>query len=696
MSATVNQVHFSISEAIQIGRRYHAAGQLQQAEQIYRQVLQVEPANADALHLLGVVAHQVGKHAEGVELIERSLAIDARDPMAYNNLGAAQQSAGDFGGAVESYRRAISLLPDYADAYSNMAAALLRMGRYAEAAEQCRLALSLKPEFYPALSNLGAALRGMNQYEEANEALDKAVRLAPDLADVWRQLAAVQQSLGRLDDAERSFQKLLSIQPSDEVVLCGYASLLRQQLRFDHALAVYNRVLSLNSANVDALIGKGGALREIHKYSAALKVVQSVVESDPNHVSALQNLALVYRDLGRYDESIEVCERALKLETGLAETYNMLAGVRQEQGDITAAIRDSHAAIAADPNFAAAYGNLANMKRYSPQDEEEVRWFRERLESGEVAPQSIYHLHFALGKILDDLGRYDEAFAEFQMANTLAGGPCDAAVFRKRFDRLRDVFTPELFRSLDGLGSDSQRPVFVIGMPRSGTTLVEQILSCHADVCGAGELPYINIYSQYIAYRLGDTENYPACMERLPRQLADDVVAKYLAELDQFSTDARRVTDKMPINFEHLGLIAVLFPRARVIHCRRHPLDVCLSCYFANFAGRISYAYDFRNLGEFYRSYEQLMDHWREVLPIEMLEVDYTRLVDSPESTIRGLVEYCGLDWDPECLAFHKSKRAVRTASNVQVREPIHRRSIDRWKNYEKHLGPLRDSLGMA
>jgi hypothetical protein len=184
-------------------------------------------------------------------------------------------------------------------------------------------------------------------------------------------------------------------------------------------------------------------------------------------------------------------------------------------------------------------------------------------------------------------------------------------------------------------------------------------------------------------------------MPALHPQLAQEVAARYLKELDRHGAGALRVTDKMPTNFLYLGMIAVLFPNARVVHCRRNPLDVCLSCYFTNFTNRISFASDLLHLGEYYRMYARLMEHWRDVLPSEILEVDYARIVDEPEPVIRGLVEYCGLEWDPNCLESHKSGRAVRTPSSVQVREPIHRRAIDRWKSYQQHLGPLRNALGI-
>ncbi len=686
----------SIPETLELARRYHAAGQLQQAEQLYRRILDVQPSHAAATQLLGVIAYQVGQHPQAIELIQRSLEFDASDVAAYNNLGAVQQAVEDYAGAVESYRRAIEIKPDYFDAYSNLGAALLRLGRFAESAEQCRMALELKPDFYPALTNLGGALRGLNQNEEAIASLRQALTIAPKSTDAWRQLALALQSLGRLDEAQECYHRLLSLKPADEQALCSLGTLLRRQRKLDQALATYDQVLAKNGQSVDAMFGRTAVLRDLFRFEDALECLRRILEIKPQSDAAYQNLAVIQRDLGHYDEAIEACRRALEIRPDSADPHNNLSGIYQELGDIPRAIEECHAAIAADPNQAFVYANLASMKRFTAEDETQLHWIQQRLESGEVADHTVYHIHFALGKILDDLGRYDEAFEHYQVANAKAQVDFDEGQTRERFDALREVFTAECFQALAGLGDPTEQPVFIVGMPRSGTTLVEQILSSHDQVCGAGELPYINTYSQYIAYRVDPAMGYPRCMPRLTAPLARDVAGQYLGELARLSAGASRVTDKMPLNFQHLGLIAILFPRARVVHCRRNPLDVCLSCYFANFAARIPFAFNLANLGAFYRMYERLMEHWRGALPIEMLEVDYATLVNQPEPTIRKMIEYCGLPWDSACLEFHNSKRVVRTASNIQVREPIHRRSLDRWKHYEKHLGQLKDALGKA
>jgi hypothetical protein len=260
-----------------------------------------------------------------------------------------------------------------------------------------------------------------------------------------------------------------------------------------------------------------------------------------------------------------------------------------------------------------------------------------------------------------------------------------------------EAYTTEFFARTNLIGSESQRPIFIIGMPRSGTTLVEQILSSHPLVYGGGELETINhiVFNELLKDVKRDDQlpSYSKQLERLDQHGAERLCDLYLAHISELAGDEPRVTDKMPGNFFHLGLIALLFPQARIIHCRRQPFDLCLSCYFQNFVGPHYYAWNLENLGRYYQQYMRLMDHWRATLPIALLEVDYEEIVDDQEGVSRRLIDHCGLPWDEGCLDFHQNQRRVETASKWQVRQPIYRRSVDRWKNYEQFLGPLKQGL---
>ncbi len=261
------------------------------------------------------------------------------------------------------------------------------------------------------------------------------------------------------------------------------------------------------------------------------------------------------------------------------------------------------------------------------------------------------------------------------------------------FDRLIATFTPEFFEAQTSPGSDSERPVFILGMPRSGTTLVEQIIARHPLAFGAGELMTRNRVTWTLPAALKSGTTYPECAALMDERFTDEAANGYLKELRQLPDAAVRVTDKMPNNFRHIGLIARLFPRARIIHCQRNPMDICLSCYFLDFRGRLGFAYDLTHLGQYYRQYERLMAHWKKVSPIPILDVRYEDLIADSEAVSRRMIDYCGLEWDDACLAHDETERPVMTASHWQARQPIYKTSVERWRHYERHLEPLSRAL---
>jgi hypothetical protein len=310
-------------------------------------------------------------------------------------------------------------------------------------------------------------------------------------------------------------------------------------------------------------------------------------------------------------------------------------------------------------------------------------------------PERAY-LHFHLGHLYDRTGEYDRAFSHFRQGNNLVQSPYDSDEHHRLVSSLIRAYDPASLATHPRATLPTEQPIFIVGMPRSGTTLVEQILTSHPRVYGAGELDDLSQIAAALPRTLGSAEPYPRCLDTLTQAQVDALAQQHLAKLAALSGNAPRVTDKMPLNFLNLGLIALLFPHARVIHCTRDPLDTCLSCYFCNFAGNLPYTYDLAHLGQFYKEYTRLMRHWKKVLPVRMREVSYEQLVADPEAQMRALVAFCGLDWDGNCLEFHNTERAVMTASDVQVRRPIYNSSVGLWRRYEKHLAPLLEALGRS
>jgi tetratricopeptide (TPR) repeat protein len=350
------------------------------------------------------------------------------------------------------------------------------------------------------------------------------------------------------------------------------------------------------------------------------------------------------------------------------------------------------------PAHTSYHGELAQLRKFSAENENDLRCAREMesiLERDREADANAT-LHFALGKIYTDLKQYDASFQHYLDANRLTRktfeySPDQTTEF---VDRTIKAYPPTLFDRLESLAAASDLPVFILGMPRSGTTLTEQIISSHPDVAGAGELGDIGRMAEALSKFLGSDLHYPECIAQLNPSTVSAYVDRYIQELRSISSNALRITDKMPGNFKYAGLIALLFKNIRIVHTARNPIDTCISIFFQNFKGFHPYAYDLYELGLYYREYHRLMEHWKTVLPVKIHESRYEDLIADPEYYSRQLIDYVGLPWDDQCLRFHETKRVVQTASHWQVRQPIYKSSSQRWKRYDKFLGPLKEGLG--
>jgi tetratricopeptide (TPR) repeat protein len=480
-------------------------------------------------------------------------------------------------------------------------------------------------------------------------------------------------------------------------------------------------------ASTHELMTKATELHKAGKLREAEQLYRQVVGADPTHVYALNNLGILATQAGRYDEAITYFWRALAREPGVAEFHGNLAAaynfahgaavaiaefrealrlkptsaVRHtelaeallELGQLDELLPLAQEALRLEPGYPPAYGilgQLAGAGRYTFTDED-VRQMQALGGKGDLRRDWAALLHFTLAAWWEKQGDYDAAFRGYLRGNEVRreiyrqqGRVFNPEAYVAQVNAMMAGFTSKVFEQLRGLGAGSERPVFVVGMVRSGTTLVEQILSSHPQVFGCGELKDIDQIAAHF---------YPACGKGITGLMIRHLADQYLQRLAQLAgVEALRVIDKMPRNFLHLGMIAVLFPQARVIHCRRDPLDTCVSTFAQNFL-QVPFATSLEDIGLYYREYERLMEHWRKVLPLRMYEVVYEELVADQDRISRELVSFCGLDWDDRCLAFHTNPRPVKTVSRLEVRRPISNRSVARWKRFEAHLQPLRDAL---
>lgn len=517
----------------------------------------------------------------------------------------------------------------------------------------------------------------------------------PEHAPAYQRLGLIALSEGQLVEAESSFRRALVSAPTDAVCLNNLGNVLREQGRMADAVSAYEEALALDPDNSNALYNLAGTFSLLGHYSRAADTYREFLRREPEDAQAWNALALTLLDSGDEIQAQSALEEALRLEPDSAERLNHLGVLHQYRGDLEEAGRLFQASIAVDPAYVRAYDNLVRTRKMTQADGALI----EAIEKLAVAPSrdagSRLIARFALGKIYDDCGDYDRAFEHYAIGNALMHGMIrfDAEEHSAWVDRVVKAYDPGFFRAHADEGDSTERPIFVIGMVRSGTTLVEQILASHSHVFGAGELSEIVGLVSDLPHVLGSKEPYPGCVRQLDARIIRAAAQHYIRTLEDHDDRALRVVDKLPTNFLHLGFITTLFPRAHIVHCRRAPLDVCVSIYFQRFARGHAYAYDLDDIAAYYAEYERLMRHWKKVLPVEILEVQYERLLDAQESESRRLLSFCGLEWEEACLTFHTNARPVRTASSWQVRQPLYGTARERWRNFERHLDGLKSAL---
>ena len=574
--------------------------------------------------------------------------------------------------------------------------ALVGQERLSEAEHGARALLAAHPDAGMLWKILGIAL--MRQGKDPLPAMRRTVELLPRDAEAHGNLGLALHDHGQWSEALESLERAIELRPDDAQLRLAAANALNHHgpLRRDagelrEAASLYRRAIELDPARTESHCNLGNALLEARRIDEAAASYIRAVAVDPRSALAHLSLATAQRLQGRGAEAESSCRAALALEPAYAEALSLLGELLADQGRFPEAAASFQRAIEADPDFPFAYCGIAAHRKMSSADAAWLEGVRSVLAKRPPLRHTI-NLHFALGKYFDDVERYDEAFGHYRQAHEHAkryGSKYDAGKLARRVDRLISLFDAPFLGARAGPGSPAGRPVFIIGMPRSGTSLAEQILASHPAVFGAGEIVFWDA-----AFGAHETAGFAgeAGASRLSRIAGD-----YLERIGTLSGAAARVVDKMPANFLYAGLIQAALPEARFIHMRRHPADTCLSIYFQNFFNRAAYADDLDDLADYYSQYLRITGHWRDALPSNrLLEVPYEGLISDQEGWTRRMIEFIGLAWDPRCLDFHATERAVITASKWQVRQKIYANSAGRWRNYEKHLGPLRRLVDSA
>ena len=636
----------------------HQAGALEEADRLYRAVLGAQPSQFDALRCLGFLRYQQGRLGEARKLIGAALTVRPRDVAALTNLGAVLDAAGAPEEALASYDTALELDAGSLGARLGRGDVLIHLGRLAEAVASYDMALAVQPGNTAALNNRGVALRDLKRPAEALANHDAA----------------------------------LAIQPGDILSLINRGAALRDLKRPAEALACYDQAIAARPDDVSLLINRGVALRDLKRPAESLASYERAIALRPDSALAINNRGVVQCDLGLTDQALASFEQAARLRPGYTEALDNRIQLLTELGRFDVAQGAIEQIISVSPRRARSYYQLALVRPFQRSDPH----FQTLVDNGRdmdaLGPDDQIFLDFALAKALADVGDHEGSFKRLADGNRLKRSRTkyDETAVLSAMQANGGAFTGDLIRRKGGKGDPSRAPVFIVGMPRSGTTLVEQILASHPKVFAAGEIAAFHEAALAQTGASPALASFPETASRLSQDGFRRLGKAYLDRIRELAPDADRITNKTTDNFRFAGLIHLALPNARIVHVRRDPIDTCLSCYSKLFFDDLPYAYDLEELSRYYRAYEALMAHWRQVLPPEvMLEVQYEEVVSDLDVQARRIVAHCGLEWDARCLDFHLTERPVRTASAAQVRRSIYQSSVGRWRSYEPFLQPL-------
>lgn len=534
---------------------------------------------------------------------------------------------------------------------------LLQQGRAQEAVERCHALLKDHPENVEILHYLGLGYLHQQQWAQAEHYLLRTLRAATPSASLLNEIGIARLKQEAYEDAIDFFARALDLAPAHTDALNNMAAIFIILQQPAKARSYLERLMLVLPFSADVHVKAADNSLELNNVEQAIRRGRKAVKLAPHHLPARLSLAEALEAGGRFKQAKFQYLSVIARQPGHVVALSKLLALRGTQLDG----QYHHQALQA-------------LNQPTLGDEERVQ------------------LHLGLARFYDQGHAYERAFEHLQIANGMKfrNHPFDSALHSQAINRLMAVFTKDFFQSLPSHGVKTQRPIFIVGMPRSGTTLVEQILASHSRVAAGGELPTIIS----IAVQLGTADRmYPERVRDLDGSALAQKAQQYLDKLRIISVHADRVTDKMPFNYMHLGLIQSLFPGATIIHCRRDPLDTCLSCFFTTFTDSLQFASDLPSLARYYVDYRRLMAHWRSVLPVPWLELQYERLVSDTEEVIKGLLGFCGIEWEPACVQFYETRRGVRTPSRWQVRQPMYGHSVGRWRPYERQLWPLREIL---
>lgn len=654
-----------INENFQQGQHAMQMGMFGRAEKYFADIIKIAPEIIEAQNALALTYAATKQHDKAAAQFKVILKAKPNDAHTHHNLANTLYEISQFEEAIQHYQAALKINPNLVDSNIHCGIAYRAIKNYEDAIKCLHRALNLDKKNARAFHILGVIYAETEDYARSLECLQNASGLAPMDADINISYAEILARVDLNGNASTKYMDICNKHPNLLKAFTLFGKHLISMRYYDEALQCYERAQQLGANGVDILDDLGRIYLGMGNVNAALDKFSNALAIEPKRLYSLTGLEQAYQDAGKIKEAIDVCD-------------NIIA---------------SHSE---SPNGHLLKSRLLKSKVNDGLAENLLKF----LEQGNMNESSTININFALGKIFDDQNNYEQAFHHYAQANAIKNSSLDYD--RKEseddFTKLINIYNTDFFNKYQDHGIDSELPIFIIGMPRSATTLTEQIISSHPKVLGAGEVEFWGDTISSLHYTLNSKFGYPDCVNDMLPAHAKEIAAMYETTLHKIvGEDARpvHITDKMPHNFLIIGLIATLFPNAKIIHTKRDPVDTCLSIFFHRFNNHHPYSFNLGNLGFYYKQYERIMQHWHTVLPGRIMDINYADTIADPEYWTRKLISHIGLEWDDACLAPHKLERSVKTPSHWQVRQPIYKTSVQRWKNYEQYIQPLLDALNV-
>lgn len=659
----------------------------QQAQQLQQLYMQAQQA-------LRSQHHDIAAAAFRRILKQVPQALEAR-----NGLAVALASAQRFPQAAEEFRLVLKAHPHHAQTHHNLGNVLYEQELFEEALQHFQLAVKLQPELSMAQLHLAQCLRRLNRPQEAIDHYKRALDLDKRNHFAMHALGQAYQAVGDLPRTLECFEFVCGLAPEIGEYRLSFGLALKEA-KFDfEAIEQLQKACDLLSDPSDAALVLVEILQRFHRHEEALDCLKKVVALSPKRVDIHERMGDIYAWLGDANNAIVSFNRSLAINSNRSEALVGIGQAALFAGDIEKTRSVADELIERHPKHSSGY--LLKTQSDKIRNENWPYELHKLLNTASLSNEEVIAIEFALGKSYDDLSKPQQAFAHFLRGNHLKSAQLDYNETQEAefFQATQDYFNTDFFDSHNDWGVKTSQPVFIIGMPRSGTTLTEQIISSHSEVFGAGEVTYWGHVMRNLPARIRATRAYPYCLEELQPVDAKELAQQYLTTLNKIAgadANPKHITDKFPHNFLRVGWLCSLFPNARIIHVKRNKMDNCLSIFFQNFSEEHAYSYNLKSIANHYCHYERLMTHWHKVLPGRIFDVQYEDLIADPEALSKKLIAHVGLEWDDACLAPHKLERSVKTASHWQVRQPIYKTSIEKWRAYEPFLDDLKNWLGLS